>query len=185
MKSLFKKISKQKRWISQIFDADAVKAHKIYSVTHGSDINYLKEEITENIIERMDFINKKFSTTLEFFSGDGFLYQKLPASQNGIDRFIMTDTSTKLLTFNEKQEKISKVYKIAFTDDLFPIKEKSIDLCIAANGLHFINDLEKFFVNTHKILKPDGAFVGAVIGGDSLIELRTSFLFAEQERGKK
>ena len=52
--------------------------------------------------------------------------------------------------------------------------------------LHFIsqqvNDLPGVLQKIKRVLKPDGAFIGAMIGGNSLSELRHCFYLAEAER---
>lgn len=39
-----------------------------------------------------------------------------------------------------------------------------------------------FRIRTIQVLKPDGAFIGAMLGGSTLTELRSCLLLAEQER---
>ncbi|XP_065595744.1 arginine-hydroxylase NDUFAF5, mitochondrial isoform X3 [Cyrtonyx montezumae] len=48
--------------------------------------------------------------------------------------------------------------------------------------LHWVNDLPKAFREIHQVLKPDGVFIGAMFGGDTLYELRCSLQLAELER---
>src|SRR5262249_58834237 len=47
--------------------------------------------------------------------------------------------------------------------------------------LQFVNDLPGVLVQICRALKPDGLFVAALIGGDTLTELRQSFAAAESE----
>ena len=49
-------------------------------------------------------------------------------------------------------------------------------------SLHWINDLPGVLTQINHILKPDSPFIGAMLGGDTLYELRTSLQLAEQER---
>ncbi|NXW52320.1 NDUF5 hydroxylase, partial [Nyctiprogne leucopyga] len=49
-------------------------------------------------------------------------------------------------------------------------------------SLHWVNDLPRAFREIHQVLKPDGVFIGAVFGGDTLYELRCSLQLAELER---
>lgn len=39
-----------------------------------------------------------------------------------------------------------------------------------------------FWIQIQQVLKPDGVFIGAMVGGDSLYELRCSLQLAETER---
>lgn len=48
--------------------------------------------------------------------------------------------------------------------------------------MHWINDLPSVLAQTNRILKPDAPFLGAMLGGDTLYELRTSLQLAELDR---
>lgn len=58
----------------------------------------------------------------------------------------------------------------------------SLDLVISALGLHFVNDLPGVMAQIRRALKPDGLLLAAMLGGDTLTELRQSFAAAEAER---
>lgn len=60
-------------------------------------------------------------------------------------------------------------------------------LCLIVNNLtlHWANDLATAFKNFNKSLKPNGAYLGSVLGGESLQELRIAFNLAEGEREGK
>eukprot|EP01035_Chromulina_nebulosa_P018424 gene18424-24128_t len=49
-------------------------------------------------------------------------------------------------------------------------------------SLHWVNDLPSTLNQIKNILKPDGAFIGSLLGGETLAELRHCFYLAEQER---
>ena len=49
-------------------------------------------------------------------------------------------------------------------------------------SLHWINDLPSLLAQVNRILKPDGPLLAAMLGGDTLFELRTSLQLAELER---
>lgn len=49
-------------------------------------------------------------------------------------------------------------------------------------SLHWVNDLPGCFQHIFKSLKPDGVFIAAMFGGDTLYELRSSLQLAELER---
>ena len=48
--------------------------------------------------------------------------------------------------------------------------------------MHWINDLPGILSQVNNILKPDSPFIGVMMGGDSLYELRGSLQVAEQDR---
>lgn len=57
----------------------------------------------------------------------------------------------------------------------------SLDLAVSALALQFVNDLPGVLAQIRRALKPDGLFLAAVIGGETLSELRQSFAAAEAE----
>jgi SAM-dependent methyltransferase len=58
---------------------------------------------------------------------------------------------------------------------------ESRDLIVSALAFQFVNDLPGVLAQIRRALKPDGLLLAAMIGGDTLIELRQSFAAAEAE----
>lgn len=67
-------------------------------------------------------------------------------------------------------------------EETIPFEPESFDLVLSSLSLHWINDLPGVLSQINNILKPDCPFIGAMLGGDTLFELRTSLQLAEQER---
>ena len=57
----------------------------------------------------------------------------------------------------------------------------SLDLVVSALALHLVNDLPGTLVQIRRALKPDGLFLAALLGGETLTELRQAFAAAEAE----
>src|SRR3546814_12025674 len=57
----------------------------------------------------------------------------------------------------------------------------SLDLVLSVLSLHWVNDLPGTLLQISRALKPDGLLLAAMIGGDSLRELRDALLRAELE----
>ena len=57
----------------------------------------------------------------------------------------------------------------------------TFDLVVSALALQFVNDLPGALVQIRRALKPDGLFLAALLGGETLTELRQSFAAAESE----
>lgn len=62
-----------------------------------------------------------------------------------------------------------------------PFAAQSLDLVASGLALHFADDLPGVFAQVQRALKPDGLFLVALLGGDTLTELRQSFAAAEAE----
>jgi NADH dehydrogenase [ubiquinone] 1 alpha subcomplex assembly factor 5 len=67
-------------------------------------------------------------------------------------------------------------------EESVPYEPGTFDLVLSSLSLHWINDLPRVLTQINNVLKPDCPFIGAMLGGDTLFELRTSLQLAEQER---
>lgn len=70
---------------------------------------------------------------------------------------------------------------IAAPADLLPLRDASLDLIVSALALQSENDLPGILAQARRALKPDGLLMAAMLGGDTLTELRQSFAAAEAE----
>ncbi len=70
---------------------------------------------------------------------------------------------------------------VAADEEALPFADGSLDLVVSALSLQFVNDLPGTLIQIRRALKPDGLFLAALIGGDSLNELRQAFAQAESE----
>ncbi len=66
-------------------------------------------------------------------------------------------------------------------DEALRLPPESLDLALSALALQFANDLPGVLAQIRRALKPDGLFLAALPGGDTLTELRQSFAIAEVE----
>ena len=58
---------------------------------------------------------------------------------------------------------------------------QSLDLALSALAFQFVNDLPGVLAQIRRALRPDGLLMAAMIGGETLTELRQSFAAAEAE----
>ncbi|GER52567.1 malonyl-[acyl-carrier protein]O-methyltransferase [Striga asiatica] len=105
----------------------------------------------------------------------------------GIEKLIMMDTSpdmVKLCKENEHQSPNKNVETsfIVGDEEFLPVKESSVDLVISSLGLHWTNDLPGAMIQSRLALKPDGLFLAAILGGETLRELRIACTVAQMER---
>jgi len=70
---------------------------------------------------------------------------------------------------------------VAADEELLPFSDASIDLVVSALSLQFVNDLPGTLVQIRRALKPDGLFLAALLGGDTLTELRQALTEAEAD----
>ncbi|MBA0602792.1 hypothetical protein Gorai_002959, partial [Gossypium raimondii] len=107
--------------------------------------------------------------------------------RGAIQKFIMMDTSYDMLKLckssqlDSGNENIETSYVVG-DEEFLPIKESSVDLVISCLGLHWTNDLPGAMIQCKLALKPDGLFLAAILGGETLKELRIACTVAQMER---
>ena len=71
--------------------------------------------------------------------------------------------------------------RVRASEEALPFRDQSLDLVVSGLALHLVNDLPGALVQVRRALKPDGLFLAALLGGNTLGELRTALLAAEEE----
>jgi SAM-dependent methyltransferase len=64
-------------------------------------------------------------------------------------------------------------------EEALPFAENIFDLVTSVLSLHSVNDLPGTLIQIRRALKPDGVFMAALFGGETLRELRLAFTAAE------
>ncbi len=70
---------------------------------------------------------------------------------------------------------------VAADEEALPFADASLDLVVSALALQYVNDLPGTLIQIRRALRPDGLLLAALIGGDTLVELREAFAAAEAE----
>ncbi|KAG0492214.1 hypothetical protein HPP92_005612 [Vanilla planifolia] len=110
----------------------------------------------------------------------------MPAA-GGIEKLIMMDMSLDMVKHlkdteqNYIENKLETLY-IVGDEEFLPLKENSLDLVVNSLGLHWTNDLPGAMIQCRLALKPDGLFLAAILGGETLKELRIACTIAQLER---
>jgi NADH dehydrogenase [ubiquinone] 1 alpha subcomplex assembly factor 5 len=99
-----------------------------------------------------------------------------------IEKLIMVDSSEHLLHRDPEFGPPFVERRVIPTLESLPFEPSSMDCVISNLALHWINNLPGIMVQINQSLVPDGLFLAAILGGDTLYELRGSIQLAEQER---
>eukprot|EP00475_Leptophrys_vorax_P023421 TRINITY_DN32063_c0_g1_i2.p1 TRINITY_DN32063_c0_g1~~TRINITY_DN32063_c0_g1_i2.p1 ORF type:complete len:214 (-),score=55.02 TRINITY_DN32063_c0_g1_i2:716-1357(-) len=75
-----------------------------------------------------------------------------------------------------------EIYSVHGDEEILPIQSRSVDLALSCLSLHWVNDLPGALKQIRRSLKPDSVFIGAMLGGTTLQELRSAFALVEEER---
>jgi SAM-dependent methyltransferase len=71
--------------------------------------------------------------------------------------------------------------RVVADEEALPFRDASLDLVVSGLALQFVNDLPGTLIQIRRALKPDGLFLAAVAGGETLTELRQTFADAEAQ----
>ncbi|TFL05833.1 S-adenosyl-L-methionine-dependent methyltransferase [Pterulicium gracile] len=171
----------------QVFDRNAKKLQKDRSVTHprgssSTTVDYLRDEVADRLMERLHDIKREFKTLLDLGSGPGHFSKLLEANKVGM--VTMLDSSAKLLHRDPDSEFEVPVERIHADEErlLEAIPPNSQEAIVSCLNLHWVNDLPGVLVQAERALKPDGVFMCAMFGGETLFELRTALQLAEVDR---
>src|SRR5450631_3322912 len=101
--------------------------------------------------------------------------------ERAVDLGTPNDALRRVLAASGKVAFIAGAESVTIDEEALPFAEGSLDLVVSALSLQFVNDLPGTLIQIRRALKADGLLLAALIGGDSLIELREAFTAAESE----
>lgn len=140
----------------------------------GAD--FLKRRAAEDIVDRLAAIQRDFPVAVDLGARNGAFAEVLAASDAAakVGALIEADLSAAMLAGRGGA-------RVALDEERLPFADESLDLVVSALALHWTNDLVGTLIQVRRCLKPDGLFVGAILGGATLTELRQCLLQAEAE----
>ena len=124
---------------------------------------FLLDRVTEDMAERLDAVLREFKDVAEVGS----------PGQGRSD--LLGDTLAR------RFDRYAWVGLPAQESEPLALEAQSLDLAISALAFQFVNDLPGVLAQIRRALRPDGLLMAAMIGGDTLTELRQSFAAAEAE----
>ena len=138
--------------------------------------NFLKLRAATDMVERLEAILRSFPLAVDLGARDGAFARALAGSDAGgrIGALIVTDLSGVMLAGRPGP-------RVQVDEEALPFAPESLDLVVSALALHWTNDLPGALIQIRRALRPDGLFLGAILGGASLTELRQSLTAAEAE----
>lgn len=146
----------------------------------------LLHTVADNLLDRLQDCKKTFPSAL-CLGGSLQAVTRSIRGHGGIEKLIVMDTSHDMVQRCKNDYHASNNENIETTfvvgdEEFLPIKESSVDLVISCLGLHWTNDLPGAMIQSMLALKPDGLFLAAILGGETLKELRIACTIAQMER---
>jgi SAM-dependent methyltransferase len=153
-----------------LFDRRARRRHRDRAA-RGGCVEFLHREVADRLVERLDEVKRQFRVVLDLGAHHGALSRAL-GGRPGIEWAVAADCSFGFLA------QLSAM-RVAADPDLIPFRDGSFDLVVSVLELHWAGDLPGALVQIRRILKPGGLFLAAMLGGSTLVELRTALIEAE------
>ena len=153
-----------------VFDRAAVRRHRDRAAADFAGHDFLFREIADRLGDRLQDVDRRFNSVLDLGGGHG-------APIPGLDTttIITGDLSETMLRRAGRQR------PVVLNEEYLPFGVNAFDLAVSTLSLHWVNDLPGALIQIRHALKPDGLFLAAILGGDTLIELRRVLLEADAE----
>ena len=162
--------------VPRIFDRD-LHARRLARAAPGFDTaDFLKRRAAADIVERLEAINRRFEIAVDLGARTGAFERALAASSatERIGFLVQSDLSGAMLSR-------ATGARLVADEERLPFAKGGLNLIVSSLALHWVNDLVGALIQARRALAPDGLFIGALLGGATLAELRQSLLAAEAE----
>ncbi|MDX2264937.1 MAG: methyltransferase domain-containing protein [Hyphomicrobiales bacterium] len=156
-----------------IFDRPLLVRRQARAAAGASEHDFLLRRAAEDIAVRLDAINRAFPVAAVVGAHHGALSERL-LEKPFIETVISMERCAQLLAQ-------APGLRVAGDEEALPFAAESLNLAVSALSLQFANDLPGALIQIRRALKPDGLFIGALMGGETLTELRAAFAQAELE----
>lgn len=141
-----------------LFDRALLRARQRRALRQGP-ATFLLDRVVEDMAERLNAVLRTFAYGADVGTpGDG-VRQAMAGRVGSLAHIDVPDVESEGLS----------------------LPPQSLDLAVSALALQFVNDLPGVLAQIRRALKPDGLLLAALIGGETLSELRQAFAAAEAE----
>ena len=154
-----------------IFDRHLLRARQRRARSRGPAM-FLLEHVAADLAERLAAVLRRFDVAVDLGTPSDALRRALAEN----------DTIATLIAAEPAAAALDGAYpRVAADEEALPFADGSLDLVVSALALQWVNDLPGALIQIRRALKPDGLLLAAMLGGDSLMELREAFASAESE----
>jgi SAM-dependent methyltransferase len=132
--------------------------------------HFLLDRVAADFAERLSLVSRPFPRALDLGTPGPQIAEVL---RRRPERFLVSTAPL--------QESAGPALSIVADEEALPFAAASFDLIASALSLQWANDLPGVLVQIRRALAPDGLFLAALVGGQSLTELRTALTAAEAD----
>jgi SAM-dependent methyltransferase len=155
-----------------IFDRALLRARRRRAGALGP-AGFLLDRVAADLVERLSTVVRRFEVAADIGTPTDALRSAL-ARSGRVGTVIAVDALAGALPSRSAPA-------VAADEEALPFRDGALDLVASALALQFVNDLPGTLAQIRRALRPDGLFLAALLGGETLTELRASFTTAEAE----
>jgi SAM-dependent methyltransferase len=156
---------------TRLFDRSLIEARRRRARQIGP-ATFLIDRVAEDFADRLATVRRDFECAVDLGTPTGAVRAALAGS-----RAIVTMVAVEPAFDGAGAAPLRVVADL----EALPFAAESLDLVVSAFALQTVDDLPGVLIQINRALKPDGLFLAALLGGDTLTELRESFAVAESE----
>lgn len=138
-----------------------------------AEATFLLRPVVEEMAERLAAVERRFPVAIAHGGHTGELAEALAASGK-VDRVFRLEATEDAL-------RVPGFSGAVGDEEALPFAAASIDLFASTLALQWTNDLPGALIQIRNALRPDGLFLAALTGGQTLSELREALFVAESE----
>jgi SAM-dependent methyltransferase len=135
--------------------------------------DFLLSRVVDDLEDRLGAVLRRFPAALD-------LGTPMPTAARRLIASGRVDTVLRLAPLAEAGMKAG-IANVVADPEVLPLAPTAFDLAVSLLALQHVNDLPGALAQLRRTLRPDGLFVGCLLGGRTLIELRQVFGQAESE----
>ncbi|MES1909980.1 MAG: hypothetical protein MHM6MM_002652 [Cercozoa sp. M6MM] len=196
MQRVSQRLLAQRRVASTVFDRTLKQRQKALAATapDAHQFEYLRDSVCDELLERLLDIkeeDRQFPHVLDHGAWAGNFFRLLntrPRGFAGIQHVTQLEECEEMLNrdahlIGDRLPGGVTTERVVFDPEApLPFNDESVDLVVSNLSLHWINALPEAFAEAFRVLRPGGALLGAMLGGNTLSELRSAFALADEER---
>jgi SAM-dependent methyltransferase len=157
-----------------IFDRALIRRRQRRAQSLGPE-TFLLDRVAGDLAERLQTVLRQFNVAVDLGT-PGDAVRTALAGLHSIGTIVATRAIPDLASRAKQMQRL-----VLADEEALPFGDASLDLVVSALALQFVNDLPGTLAQIRRALKPDGLFIGALIGGETLTELRQAFAAAESD----
>lgn len=155
-----------------LFDRPLIRRRLARAAASGS-ADFLLRRAAEDLDDRLAAVLRDFAVAIDFQTPGPQAAAVLAASPR-VGEVVRLASVPGLLGRGDWQGVVAD-------EEMLALRPESVDLVVSLLALQGVDDLPGVLAQVRRALRPDGLFLGCLLGGRSLAELREVFAVAETE----